>query len=99
MKEVSESRLEHIMAAEPGLRIEERNGERIAVIARYDIDTDTCSEVELKIIPDPKPVGNPGWLKRLVVRHGPRFNPEGTPYISPLGHLFRIVDPPKDDQP
>lgn len=97
MRQVTETRLEHIKAAEPNLRIEERNGKRIAVIPKYDMDNDRAYEIELDVIPDPKDV-TPTALADLRVRSGSKFNPLGDLFKSPLGHLFRIVGPPKPDK-
>ena len=98
MKDVTETRLEHIKLARPNLRVEIRNGERIAIIPEYDADNDRSYNIEMRVIPDPKTL-KPGDLPELRIRTGRKFNPLGDVFRSPLGHLFRIVKPPKDDPP
>lgn len=97
MRKVTETALEHIKAAEPGLRLIDRDGKRIAIIPKYDFENDCLYELELEVTPDPKQLTKAD-LPELRIRTGNKFNPLGDVFKSPLGHLFRIVKPPKPDK-
>lgn len=97
MKTIMETALTHLLAAHPHATIEDRDGTRVVVVPMYDMDEDKTWNEERQIVPDPQTL-KPGQLPTLRVRTGAKFNPLGDVFKSPLGHLFRIVDPPKDDK-
>lgn len=99
MKQVSETVLTYILAAHPNTEVIERDGKKIARIPTYDAQNDIPGVIEKEIIPDATATPM-GILPVFNVRSGPKFNPDGDPKTSPLGHLYRIIGyspPPKKD--
>lgn len=99
MKQVTETVLTHIMAAHPNTQVIERDGKRIAQIPTYDFENDIPGVVEKEVIADPHQTSM-GILPVFNIRTGPKFNSDGDPKVSPLGHLYRIIGyspPPKDN--
>jgi len=100
VKEITETALTHLLAAHPNAKVEQRGEDRIVSVPMYDIATDSAWTEERKIVADPGETPM-GILPVLNVRKGAKFNLEGEPRESPLGHLYRIVGwtpPPKDDK-
>ena len=90
MKQVTETVLTHIMAAHPNTQVIERGGKRIAQIPIYDFENDLPGVVEKEVSAEPHQTPM-GILPVFNIRTGPKFNPEGDPKVSPLGHLYRIM--------
>jgi hypothetical protein len=99
MKEITETVLTHLLAAIPNAKVEIVDGVKTVKVPIYEIETDRSWVETKRVIPDPEttPVG---ILPVFNIRKGPKFNPDGEPKVSPLGHLYRIIGytpPPKDD--
>lgn len=99
MKTVTETALQHILAAHPNAIVSIKDGVKTVAIPMYDINTDKAW-IELREVvadPDKTPFG---ILPVFNLRKGARFNLGGEARKSPLGHLYKIIGytpPPKDD--
>ena len=94
MRQVTQSRLDIIKLAEPNLKVETRDGKKVAVIPKYDWETDRSWELLLEVIPDPKGPTKmtTGLWSRLKVRKGNVARTDGDVHTTRDGKPFRIVD-------
>lgn len=100
MKDITETAAEHAVLAHPNATIEQRGTDRVLMIPRYDLDTDSAWIEERRIVKDPDET-RMGILPVFNVRKGATFDPKGEPKTGAMGQLYRIIGwtpPQKDDK-